>query len=387
MKAGTAMNFKRWQIGALAVATMTSAACGSSASSSTTGSTKSAGAAKSLSSLSFAFASAGDSVGIFKTVGDGVVSDGTSLGIKIKRYDNNLDGPTALTNAGLIVQSKPDVAIDWNTQVGVGAAVGQQFTRSNTPCLAVNQQIPGCAWLNLSNQQMGVDAASVILPIATSRGWTGANTTVVMSVASANGVEVNNGPRYFYVQTANTLPGFTKVSPSQITASTTTIGGTNGIQIDCKSTLDGAYAAMQNVIGSIPKTNNVLLYGSDDDCSLGAYRSLKAAGFGNRILTGGLGADPDGLHLLRTDPNWVAEGALFFQDWGLYALSEAVAITQGVTPPSLTAIPQTMLTKANVDTYYDNNGGVKALPALVASNQYLAKYNILQKFAKVTGLN
>ena len=73
----------------------------------------------------------------------------------IKRYDNNLDGPTALRNAGLMVQDHPDVAIDWNTVVGVGAAVGAQFTRNNVKCLAVNQQIPGCAWFNLSNKQFG----------------------------------------------------------------------------------------------------------------------------------------------------------------------------------------------------------------------------------------
>jgi ribose transport system substrate-binding protein len=372
---------------------MTVAACGTSTKpggSTTSGSatgTSSGGSTKSLSSLSFAFASAGDSVGIFKTVGDGAVTDGTKLGIKIKRYDNNLDGPTALTNAGLIVQTKPDIAIDWNTQVGVGAAVGQQFTRAKVACLAVNQQIPGCAWFNLSNEQMGIGAAAVMLPIASQRGWTGANTTVVMSIAAANGVEVNNGPRYFYVQTANTLPGFKKVTPAQITASTTTIGGTNGLQIDCKSTLDGAYAAMQNAIGTIPKGNNILLFGSDDDCSLGAYRALKQAGFGSRILTGGLGADSDGLSELRTDANWVVEGALFFQDWGLYALSEAVAMTEGVTPPPMTAAPQTMLTKANVDSYYNASGGVVSLPPLVASNKYLAKYGILQKFAKVQGLN
>ena len=66
-----------------------------------------------------------------------------------------------------------------------------------------------------------------------------------------------------------------QVTPAQITATTTTIGGTRAIQIDCKSTLDGAYAAAKNIVGDIPKSNNILLYGSDDDCDLGAYRALR----------------------------------------------------------------------------------------------------------------
>src|SRR5579862_7426099 len=59
--------------------------------------------------LSFTFGSADDAVGIFKTVGDGMVADGKKLGISVTRFDNNLDGPTALRNAGLMVQDKPTV--------------------------------------------------------------------------------------------------------------------------------------------------------------------------------------------------------------------------------------------------------------------------------------
>ena len=386
---------KRWQVVGLAVAvTVLASACSSSKSGSSkttsaaaSGSGSATSSAKPLSDLSLTYASAGDSVGIFKTVGDGVIDIGNKAGIKIKRYDNNLDGPTALNNAGIMVQSKPDVAIDWNTVVGVGNAVGAKFTAAKVPCLAVNQQIQGCAWFNLSNKQAGLDSAAVILPVAKQRGWTGANTTVVMVIAAANGTEVNDGPRYFYTQTAATLSGFQVVTPDQITASTTTIGGTNGIQIDCKSTLDGAYAAMQNVIGSIPKGNNVLLFGSDDDCTLGAYRSLKAGGFGDRVLTGGLGADPDGLGLLRTDPNWISEAALFIDQWGVYVLSEAVAIAQGYTPPPLTSAPQVTLTKATESTYFDSNNNTILLPPLVDNNKYLANYGLLQKYAKVQGLS
>lgn len=379
------MNKRPWFAVTVAAAGLLIAACGSSSDSKTPTSSTSGGPTD-FSTLSIAYASAGDSVGIFKMVGDGVVDNATKLGIKIKRYDNNLDGPTALNNAGLIVQTKPDIAIDWNTVVGVGAAVGQQYTRNKVPCLAVNQQIPGCAWFNLSNKDMGLDAAKVIVPEAQKRGWNGSNTTVVMVIAAANGTEVNDGPRYFYVQAAQQLSGFKQVQPADITASTTTIGGTNGIQIDCKSTLDGAYQAMQNVIGSIPKGNNILLYGSDDDCTLGAYRSLKQAGFGDRVLTGGLGATPDGLTALRTDKNWLVEGALFIQQWGVYVLSEAVAITQGVQPPPLTSAPQVMLTKDTVQKYYNDDNSVKMLPPLVDNNQYLAKYGILQQYANVEGL-
>jgi ribose transport system substrate-binding protein len=342
---------------------------------------------KPLSSLSFTYGSAANSIGLIKEVGDSVVNDAKAVGIKITEYDNNLDGPTALSNARLMVQDQPNVAIDWNTVVGVGDAVGAQFTQAKIPCLSVNQEIAGCAHYNLSNKDMGLDAASVMLPMAKQRGWDGSNTTVVMVIAAANGTEVNDGPRYFYVQTANTLSGFKKVSPSQITATTTTIGGTNGIQINCASTLDGAFSAMQNVIGSIPKNNNILLYGTDDDCDLGAYQSLKQNGFGSRILTGGLGGDPDGLNELRTNPSWVCEGSAFIQDWGPYILSEAVAMVNGVTPPVLTSSPQIMLTKQNLSTYYNAQNDVILLPPLVSNNKYLAKYGLLAKFAKIQGLN
>jgi ABC-type sugar transport system substrate-binding protein len=332
--------------------------------------------------LSLTFGSADDEVSLFKTVSSGIVTDSKTLGYTINEYDNALDGPTAL------VQDHPNVAIDWNTVVAVGRSVGEQFTRNHIKCLAVNQQIPGCAWFNLSNEDAGLEAASVILPIAKKRGWTGKNTTVVMVIAAANGTEVNDGPRYFYVETAKKLAGFKKVTPAQITATTTTIGGTNAIQIDCKSTLDGAYAAAKNIVGDIPKSNNILLYGSDDDCDLGAYRALTQAGWGKgRILTGGLAAEPEGINELRTDPNWVFENSEFIQDWGPYVLAEAAAISEGVKPPALTSSPEVGLTKQTVNYYYNKQDDPITLPPLVADNEYLAKTGILQKFLKIKGLN
>ena len=64
----------------------------------------------------------------------------------------------------------------------------------------------------------------------------------------------------------------------------------------------------------------------------------------------------------------------------------STAIANGAKTPPLTSAPQVMLTKKTVNQYYKGNN-VKVLPPLVANNKYLAKYGILQKLAKVKGLN
>jgi ribose transport system substrate-binding protein len=342
-------------------------------------------AEKALTDLSVTYASASDAIGIFKVVGDNLIEDAKMLGIDASRFDNNLDPATALRNADLMIQRKPDVIIDWNAIVSAAPAIGKKIEKAGIPCLAVNQQIPGCHWFNLSNKQMGTDAADVILPEAKKRGWNGSNTTVFMVIAAANGTEVNDGPRHFYIRASEELEGFKKVSPEDITPQTTVIGDFNGLQIDGKSSIEDAYAAAKNVIQTIPAGNNILLYGSDSDLSLGAFRALKEAGRDKQTLTCGLGATPEGLLQLRTNPQWLCEGALFLEDWPQYILAEAVAIARGVTPPKLTPAPQVMLTKETVDTYYDGNK-VKLLPPLAPESEYLKDTGVLQKFGNIEGI-
>jgi ribose transport system substrate-binding protein len=346
------------------------------------------GSETSLEDLHIAYASASDAIGIFKVVGDNIVTDAEKLGMKATRYDNNLDPQTAIRNADLMIQEKPDIIIDWNAIVSAAPAIGKKVERAGIPCLSVNQQIPGCHWFNLSNKQMGTDAADVLIPMAKERGWDASNTTVFMVIAAANGTEVNDGPRHFYISIAEQLDGFTKVTPEDITPQTTVIGDYHGLQIDGKSSIEDAYTAAKNVIQTIPQGNNILLYGSDSDLSLGAFRALKEAGRDKQTLTCGLGATPEGLTQLRTNPQWMCEGALFLEDWPRYIIAEAVAILRGETPPDLTPAPQVMLTKDTVDTYYEGNK-VKLLPPLAPEAEYLKETGVLERLGPpdIEGLN
>ena len=53
----------------------------------------------------------------------------------------------------------------------------------------------------------------------------------------------------------------------------------------------------------------------------------------------------------------------------------------------MTYIPQTVLTKSNVDKYFgSSNTTPKLLSPLPAGDDYLLKYGVLQKFDNIEGL-
>lgn len=360
-------------IGLSGVAAMLLVACGNTGGSTTGGTIK------------IDFASADDAIGVFKTVSDGMVNGAATAGVTVRRYDNKLDGATAIANADLMIQDHPDVIVDWNAVANVGAALGKKFGDAHIPCLAANQPIPGCAQFNLSNQKMGEDAAAIVGAAAVAKGWTSANTTIVMVVASPNGVEVNNGPRYFYIDLAKMMAGYPVLTPDQLNPQTTVIGNKQGLQFECQSTIEGAYNNAKNKIPTIPASNHVLLYGSDSDCAEGALRALTEAGRASNTLTCGLGPTPDGLTFTRTNSSWLCEGSAFLDDWAEFLIAEAVAIKNKITVPALSPCPQIMLTKANIDTYYTSDGKVKLLP-FPPEDQYLVQTGILQKFKNVQGV-
>jgi ribose transport system substrate-binding protein len=227
--------------------------------------------------------------------------------------------------------------------------------------------------------------------MAIERGWDGSNTTIFMSVAVANGPETNDGARQWYLELSRLLPGFEQVTPPTyfsdgrvedeggITGGTTSIGGTNGIQIDCEATLDGAYTATRNIVSSIPQGNNILLFGVDDDCALGALRALDEADIGGEIMACGEGAYEDGVVQLRDNPAFVCTAGIFITDTSMYAIAMAVAVELGMTIPDWTPAPQVMLTADNIDEYYEvSELEPYQLPPLVDGNRYLLDTGVFE---------
>ncbi|MCC8978524.1 sugar ABC transporter substrate-binding protein [Bradyrhizobium acaciae] len=332
----------------------------------------------------FAFANVQESGELFKQFGDGFKAAADKIGIVLSRYNNNGDGVTALNNARLMIEEQPDIVFEYNGVEGIGNSLQKVFERAKVPYVAINVPVPGGHWFNLVNKEIGIDAAKIVAAAAREKGWTADNTTVLVAQAAAAGVEVNDCVRYFYITVAEEM-GMQQVGPEAITATTTIISPT-GIQVDGKGALEASYAAVKNVLQTIPKDRNLLLFAVNDDSAIATWRAVAESGRGDKALVAGLGGSLAALKELRTNPQWVGEGSVFSTHWGQYLLAMGVAIVNDKKPPPLTKAPQIVLTKKDVDTYYDAAGKVVMLPPLVPENRYLAATGILQKFGNVKDL-
>ena len=332
--------------------------------------------------LSFTFGSADDAVGIFKTVGDGM-SPTNEAGVKMTRFDNNLDdGPPSATPASWCRTSRPSRST--GTPSSESGRRRRNLHKGAHPLPGGEPADQGLRLVWFVQRSDGPRCRPRHRPGRQSRGWRH-NTTIIMVIAAANGREVNNGPRYFYVSTAKVLPYFKQVTPESIGPQTTTIGGKNGIQIDCKSTIDGAYAEQRT---SSPRFRRA----TTSFCTARTMTAVRAHTTRSSRPDSGTGSSPAASAQHPTackSSEPIRTGSLKARcssRTGRLHPQRSSRNRRRCKHPPLTAAPQVMLTKSNVNDYYNGNN-VKKLPPLQSNNQYLAKYGILQKFGKIKGLN
>jgi ribose transport system substrate-binding protein len=390
--------YARQRIGsavAIGALTLTLAACGGGSSggspnasggatSPSTGSSSSSGAST---DFSLAFANLTNAAALEVGINDSVVSSAKTLGVSLTKYDNQSSPTTALTNAQLMVNQKPDVIAEFAAAANSNQSIGAMFTKAGIPCLGVDIPVPGCATFGVDHSLLGQAMGEAVGEIAKAKGWTGSNTTVVLATSWAvGGAEVNSAEQAFYVAFAKAVPGMQAVAASQITASTTAIGQ-DLLQVNMNDvTPSVAFNAMTSALPRLPSSRNLVVFGINDDVITGALRALSNAGRSSHTLVAADGASTAGLQGLQTNPIWVAEGSEFTDSWGEFILALATALHNNVQVPDTTLVPIAAVTKANVDTYYTSTGATKFLPALPAADDYLKSLGVLQQFHNITGL-
>jgi ribose transport system substrate-binding protein len=324
---------------------------------------------------SIAYAGVADANPQFKGVGDILQSLGEEQGIKVSRFDNKFDAEAALQNAQLMVRLDPDVFMDWSATADANAAIGKQFARAGKPCIALNIPIEGCAWFNHRNSQMGVEEGRVAAAEVKERGWAVDEFVLLLVNFPAAGPEINSLPQNFYSTFAQEFPEMQPMAPEEITPTTTKIGD-NAVLVDGQAALQPTHQVVRQALQTIPASKKLLVLVLNDDSGLGALRALQQADRIDDTLIVSNAADPNGIEQLRKNPNWIAEGSVFFGLWPKYLIAMAKAMVDGVEPPELTQAPQLVLTKENLDEYYAADGEIIKDPPVAAPSAYLEEYGL-----------
>ncbi len=334
----------------------------------------------------FAFAIATAANPLIVSQGETFKQQAEKLGAKVTIYDNKGTAEAMLSNANLMVAAKPDVIVEYPSAADATSRVSQTFKRSGIPCISVNVPVEGCPLFNFDQPYLAGLGAEAMAKQMAARGWTGENTTVVIGQAAKYGPSVNIAVTSFYDKLSGLVPGMTHVPSRDITPSTTTIGGEQGLQVDLDFTADIAYPAMTRALQSIPANRHIVLYTTADDVTVAARRAIENAGRTRDAIVSGFGGNGDAVKALRANDGWVTEQTGFYAHWGEFVLAMVAAVQQGATLPELTSPPMVVLTKDNVDTYFTpGTTDLALMPELPANSRYLTGTGVLQKYANVTG--
>ena len=333
-----------------------------------------------------AFGVNNQTAGQFVQLAQGFVEWGKKAGITVDVYNNNSDAATAISNAQLMVQAKPDVIVEFPPVADATGRLTTIFKASGIPCIAVNIPVASCAFFNQSQEKFAQLNAENFAKLMKERGWDGTNTTVVIEQGSKLGPTVNIAVTKFYEDISKLVPHMTYVPAEKITPQTTTIAP-GGVQVDAGVSASDSYTVFSQALQSIPKDRHIVVYAISDDDILGTYRALTNAGRQNDAMMAGFGCDENAVKGLRSNPAWVGESCGFFTYWGEFLVAMAVAVHNGAKTPATTFSPMVVLTKDNVNDYFaPGETTPKFFPQLPPESQYLADTGVLQKFGNVQGL-
>ena len=335
--------------------------------------------------VSIAFANFTEQVPIFHTIHTTTDSLIKKANVKVRWYNNNGDSATMLSNARLMAQSKPDAIIEYPVSPD-SAGLGSVLKQAGVPCVSVDLPTPGCTSLDVVADAYGKQAAQAMAAAAKERGWSAANTTLLLGQNAAAGQTGNLAVQNFYATIAPLL-GYKPLTPSQITPSSTKLDR-NAIQFDGQSALQPAYKAVTALLAGVPKTQHIILFTLNDESTVGALRAIDAQGKKDDVIVLGVGASPDAVKLLKTDSRWIGEIDVLSPFWGEYAIATAEQLAagkkvEGKTPTQL-PLPYIVMDKKSVEKYYPGSATAAVeLPPLSGALTYLAGAPVLDEIANV----
>ena len=251
--------------------------------------------------------------------------------------DNHFSPAVAVRNSDNLVRERVDLAIEYQRDDQIAAAVAARFQAANIPLIAINNPLPGATYFGVNNYEAGLVGGRFLGRWALDH-WRGdVDEVILLDLRRAGGVARS--------RLSGTLDGITNVLDQRAARFRVLYLDGDG---DYEKSWRLARAHLQST-----KAKKALLSGVNDTTVLGVVRAYEEAGRSADCAAMGQNAIPEARNELRRPGSALVGSVAYFPEkYGEALLKVAVHILNCRFVPSTVFMGHRLLTPDNVDLTY-----------------------------------
>jgi ribose transport system substrate-binding protein len=269
----------------------------------------------------------------------GLVRAAERENVELIVVDNRYRPKVALRSADYLIKEKVDLAIEFQTDEVIAAAIASKYMEAHIPFVAIDIPHPGATYFGANNYRAGLMAGTHLARWA-KRYWGGeADEVLLIELGRAGSLpKARMRGALASIKTSIRLPD---------TSRTVSLDGDGQFQ-----------TALERVRKHLreSRAKRVLVAAANDSSALGAMRAFQEAGRAKDCVVVGQNAEPEARAELRTpDTRLIASVAYFPEKYGEGLIRLAFDILAGKSVPPAVFTTHQLVTPENVDHFYPND--------------------------------
>jgi ribose transport system substrate-binding protein len=260
------------------------------------------------------------------------------LNVNLIITDNEYDPQVALTNADTLVTRGVNVAIEFQTDVGVAPAICSKFEAANIPVIAIDiPQEPCAIFFGANNLEAGKIGGRHLGQMAQER-WGGDVDALVL-------LELPQSGPLPQQRMDGAAEGVKEVLPN--------LTDDKIIRVDGKGNLEDSRTVFQDVLTRLSDADHILVSAINDPSAVGALRAAEAANRTEDVMIAGQNATIEArTEICRDTPAFIGSVAYFPDRYGDYLIPLAIELANGEQVPDQVLINHLWIDRANIEQFY-----------------------------------
>jgi ribose transport system substrate-binding protein len=275
-------------------------------------------------------------------VNHGLERAAACFGVDLIIADNEYDAQKALEVADNLITREVDVAIEFQTDVGVAPTICSRFEEAGIPVIAIDIPHPCAVFFGANNLEAGRIGGENLARIAQER-WNG-EVDAMVSLELPQSGELPQQRLDGAIEAAQAaLPSLTD---DKI------------IRVDSKGSLEGARTVMTDVLTRLADADQILITAINDPAAAGAMRAVEQADRADDVVIAGQNATIEARDEICKGNEAFAGSVAYFPDrYGDKLIPLAIDLANGVEPPEAVYIDHLWIDASNIDQYYPGECG------------------------------